>query len=111
MRDIIIETDSVQVVKLLQEDSNPTFQHRALLEDAKFLLQKSKCTIQHILRDGNKAANGLANLGVNHQKPFVFLNDPSSETANLLVTDILGTNICVIKVSCINSLFSYFSQN
>ncbi|GMP89161.1 hypothetical protein CsSME_00040847 [Camellia sinensis var. sinensis] len=72
MRDIVIETDSVQMVKLLHEDSSPTFQHRALLEDSKFLLQRCKCIIQHILRDGNKAANGLANLGVTHLEPFVF---------------------------------------
>ncbi|CAL5386690.1 unnamed protein product [Camellia sinensis] len=35
MRDIVIETDSIQMVKLLHEDSSPTFQHRALLEDSK----------------------------------------------------------------------------
>ncbi|CAL5337582.1 unnamed protein product [Camellia sinensis] len=92
MRDIIVETDSVQVVKLLQEESSPTFQHRALLEDAKFLMQRCKCIIQHILREGNKAADGLANLGANHQDSFVFLNDPPTEATSLLVANILGTS-------------------
>ncbi|KAL7169232.1 hypothetical protein ACSBR2_034303 [Camellia fascicularis] len=43
MKDITIETGFVQVIKLIQEDSSPTFQHKTLLEDAKFLMQRSKC--------------------------------------------------------------------
>ncbi|CAL5383535.1 unnamed protein product [Camellia sinensis] len=92
LRDITVETDFVQVVKLIQEESSPNFQHKALLEDAKFLMRRCKCITQHIPRKRNKAADGLANLGVHHQESFVFLNDPPTEVSSLLVADILGTS-------------------
>ncbi|CAL5382858.1 unnamed protein product [Camellia sinensis] len=92
IKDICIETDSEQVVKLIKDSSSQHFQHRALLEDAKFLMQRYNYTIAHIRKEGNKSADGLANLGVNHQNPFVFLNDPPTKIANLLVADIIGAS-------------------
>ncbi|CAL5357903.1 unnamed protein product [Camellia sinensis] len=92
MKDICIETDSKQVVKLIKDSPSQHFQYRALLEDAKFLMQRYNCTIAHIRREGNKSADGLANMGVNHQVPFVFLNDPPTEIANMLVADIIGAS-------------------
>ncbi|CAL5408435.1 unnamed protein product [Camellia sinensis] len=92
MKDICIETDSEQVVKLIKDSPSQHFQHMALLEDAKFLMQQCNCTIAHIRREGDKSVDGLANMGVNHHDPFVFLNDPPTEIANLLIADIIGAS-------------------
>lgn len=58
-------------------------------------MQRCNCTITHIRGEGNKSADGLANMGVNHQDPFVFLNDPPTEIANLLVADIIRASSSV----------------
>ncbi|CAL5416037.1 unnamed protein product [Camellia sinensis] len=92
MKGICIETDSDQVVKLIQGEFSQHFLQRALLEDTKFLMKRCNCNVAHILREGSKSADGLANMGVNHQDSFVFLNDPPSEIANLLVADIFGSS-------------------
>ncbi|KAL7173644.1 hypothetical protein ACSBR2_032993 [Camellia fascicularis] len=72
------------------DEPSQHFQHRALLEDTKFLMKRCNCIIAHILREGNKSIDGVANIDVNHQDSFVFFNDPSSEIVNLLVADIIG---------------------
>ncbi|KAL7258907.1 hypothetical protein ACSBR1_004922 [Camellia fascicularis] len=40
LKDICIETDSVQIVKLIQEASSQHSQHRAMIEDTKFLMER-----------------------------------------------------------------------
>ncbi|CAL5377310.1 unnamed protein product [Camellia sinensis] len=88
MRDVLIETDVENVVLHINNTTTSNYLYRALLEDIKFLMQRCNCAVSHILREGNKCADRLANMGVNHGGNLEVLENPPSEIANLLVADI-----------------------
>ncbi|CAL5349330.1 unnamed protein product [Camellia sinensis] len=92
MHDITIETDSEQMVLHINNTTPSNHPHRALLEDIKFLMLRCNCDVSHILREGNKCADGLANMGVNHVENLVVLDNPPNEIANLLIADIVGAS-------------------
>ncbi|KAL7172086.1 hypothetical protein ACSBR2_031725 [Camellia fascicularis] len=63
---------------------------RSIVEDARHLLKRCKCFIQHILREGNQCADKLANLGADQEKHLVVMEDPPEEVRSLVVADLLG---------------------
>ncbi|KAF5933851.1 hypothetical protein HYC85_030022 [Camellia sinensis] len=89
-KDVVIESDSEQAINQLLHGPNQNSPYKALIEDAKFLLRRCSCSLVHTLRDGNKVADQLANLGVAQTEHVVFLEDPPDEVRASLVNDITG---------------------
>lgn len=90
MRDVLIETDVENVVLHINTNTTSNYPYRALLEDIKFLMQRCNCAVSRIFREGNKCADGLANMGVNHGGNLEVLENPPSEITSPLVADIVG---------------------
>ncbi|KAL7209972.1 hypothetical protein ACSBR1_031527 [Camellia fascicularis] len=71
----------------IQLGPHPNSPLKALIEDAKFLLQRCHCSILHTLREGNKVADRLADLGVTQAEHVKILEDPPMEVTTLLIED------------------------
>lgn len=74
-----VETDSEQATHQIQHGPNPNSPLKALIEAAKFLLQRCHCSLLHTLREGNKVADRFANLGVAQEEHIMILEDPPAE--------------------------------
>ncbi|XP_028055196.1 uncharacterized protein LOC114259389 [Camellia sinensis] len=87
---VVIETDSEQAIQQIQHGPTPNSPFKALIEDAKFLLQRCDCPLIHTFREGNKVADLLANLGVAQSEHVLILEDPPTEATAFLIDDMLG---------------------
>lgn len=87
-----IDTDSEQAISLIQNGPKRISPHKALIEDTKFLLQRCNCSLSHILREGNKVADKLANMGVAQDEHVVIL-EPPEEVRALVIDDMTGVAI------------------
>ncbi|KAL7245375.1 hypothetical protein ACSBR2_000661 [Camellia fascicularis] len=92
MHDVLIETDAEQVVVNINNTIPNNYPYRAPLEYIQFLMHRCNYEVSHILREGNKCVDGLANMGVTHGENLVVLDNPPIEVASLLVVDIVGTS-------------------
>ncbi|XP_028112975.1 uncharacterized protein LOC114311106 [Camellia sinensis] len=90
LTNVVIETDSEQAMLQIQQGPNPNSPLKALIEDAKFLLQRCHCSILHTLREGNKVVDILADLGVAQAEHVKILEDPPIEVTTLLIEDMTG---------------------
>ena len=54
----------------------PNRPHRAMVEEAKFLMQKSGSTIRHIFQEANHSADHLARLGAEQEQLVESLGSP-----------------------------------
>ncbi|KAL7227524.1 hypothetical protein ACSBR1_022389 [Camellia fascicularis] len=90
LSNIIIETDSQIAMEMLRAGAFTTSPYLAIIEDAKFLLSRCQCTIQHTPREGNYSVDALTNIGVNQQEHLVFLENPPSSLLSFLVTDMVN---------------------
>ncbi|GMP24108.1 hypothetical protein CsSME_00001499 [Camellia sinensis var. sinensis] len=91
-RDVQIESDSEQAINQILHGPTQHSPYKALIEDAKFLLRRSNSSLQHTLREGNRAADHLANLGVDQNEHVVFLDNPPAEVATFLIDDMTGAS-------------------
>ncbi|KAL7167257.1 hypothetical protein ACSBR2_037842 [Camellia fascicularis] len=57
---VIIETDAMQAVKLLEEETEANSPFKGLKEDANIIMQGCECTVQHVFKEGNLCADALA---------------------------------------------------
>ncbi|CAL5427518.1 unnamed protein product [Camellia sinensis] len=89
---VVIETDAAQVIDLIQNGPSHNSLFRALIEDTKFLLKRCTCTLGHTLREGNRVADMLANLGVAQTEHVVMLEDPPEAVRALVVEDMIGVS-------------------
>ncbi|XP_028104658.1 uncharacterized protein LOC114303709 [Camellia sinensis] len=89
-KDVVIESDSEQAINQLLHGPNQNSPYKALIEDAKFLLKKCSCSLVHTLREGNRVADQLANIGVAQTEHVVFLESPLDEVRASLVDDVTG---------------------
>lgn len=92
LSNITIEIDSQNAMEMLREGAANTSPYRAIVEDAKFLISRCECSIQHIPREGNHSADVLANIGVNQQEHLVYLENPLSSLLFVLITDMVNAN-------------------
>ncbi|THG00481.1 hypothetical protein TEA_002907 [Camellia sinensis var. sinensis] len=83
---------SVKNFQLILEGPCHNSLYRALIEDAKFLLQRCCCSLRHTPREGNKCADQLANIGVAQDEHVVVLDDPPENLQALLIADITGVS-------------------
>ncbi|CAN1130050.1 Putative ribonuclease H protein At1g65750, partial [Linum perenne] len=88
---IIVQTDSQVAVQLLTDDSSTNHHHGLEVTQFKeFNARSWEIRIQHIYREGNRAADFLASIG--HQRPIGIHSTPTSN-CNLgfhLLYDVLG---------------------
>ncbi|CAL5395033.1 unnamed protein product [Camellia sinensis] len=90
LSNVLIETDTTQVVKLPEEETVANCPFRNLVDDAKILLRGCKCTIQHIWKEGNLYADALTKLGAEQPEDMLAVNEPPAEIRSLLVRDMIG---------------------
>ncbi|KAL7210803.1 hypothetical protein ACSBR2_013807 [Camellia fascicularis] len=69
----------------------PNCPYRAIVEDARPLLQRCNCSIQHIMREANQCADKLANMGADQVEHLLVMEEPPPEVRSLIVADVVGT--------------------
>ncbi|GMP64868.1 hypothetical protein CsSME_00025928 [Camellia sinensis var. sinensis] len=74
-RDVQIESDSEQAINQILHELAQHSPYKAPIEDARFLLKRSNGSLGHTLREGNKAADLLANMGVAQNEHVVFVDN------------------------------------
>ncbi|XP_028051173.1 uncharacterized protein LOC114255822 [Camellia sinensis] len=87
---IIIETDTMQVVKLLEKETEANSPYKGIIEDAKIIMRGCKCTVQHVFKKGNLCANALAKFGAEQPEDILVVNKPLVEIRRLLIVDIVS---------------------
>ncbi|CAL5382343.1 unnamed protein product [Camellia sinensis] len=70
-KDLSIETDSQYAIDMLKGNIEVTFPLRSLVENSKFLIQRSGFLIQHVKREGNKSVDGLAKMESNQNEMLI----------------------------------------
>ncbi|CAL5370879.1 unnamed protein product [Camellia sinensis] len=95
--DVMIETDSTKAVELMQTKPAVNGALRSVVEDAKRLIRRCRCSIQLIVREGNMCADKLANLGANQDEPLLVMEDAPDDVRSLVVTDLLGREKALVK--------------
>ncbi|GFY84043.1 hypothetical protein Acr_03g0008170 [Actinidia rufa] len=88
LRNVDIESDSKVAVNLIKEGPSQNFPHRAIVEECGELIRRSGSNIGHTLREGNRVADKLANLGVDQDDPMVTLSTTPDESRDLLAQDL-----------------------
>lgn len=63
---------------------------KSLVEDSEFLIQRCGYTIQHVLREGNYSADGLAKLGAAQAEPLVVMDEAPVEIRRLVIRGMVG---------------------
>ncbi|GMP30557.1 hypothetical protein CsSME_00005172 [Camellia sinensis var. sinensis] len=88
-----VETDSEQAMHQIQHGLTPNSPLKALIEDAKFLFHRCYCSLLHTLREGNKVADRLANMGVTQEEHVMIFEDSPAEVTALLIDDMTGVSV------------------
>nr|GMD92032.1 reverse transcriptase [Ipomoea batatas] len=92
-RRVVMELDSKSVVTLVSGDLEDHGCYSSLVKDCRFLLGSfEQIILQHILREGNRCADHLANLGQLGEWGTVLLDSPPASIEVLLAADVAGAN-------------------
>ena len=85
-----VEMDAKIVIDLVLSNANSNYAYSSLLNDCRSLLRKfQQVKMQHVYREVNKVAYGLARMGCTQQADFVtFTAPPSPEVNSLALFDI-----------------------
>ncbi|CAL5385783.1 unnamed protein product [Camellia sinensis] len=89
-KDLIIETDAMEALDMLKEQVEVISSLRSLVRNSKFLIRRCGYTLQHVLREGNMSADGLAKTGVDQDEHLVVMEDPLDRIRSQVVTDMIG---------------------
>ncbi|KAL7198980.1 hypothetical protein ACSBR2_021298 [Camellia fascicularis] len=81
----------MQVVTLLEEETEANSPFKGLIEDAKIIMRECECTVQHVFKEGNLCADALAKFGAEQPEDILVVNKPPAEIRSLLVVDIVST--------------------
>ena len=87
---MLIESDLAEAVELLQNATVVNASLRNIVEDARHLLKRCRCSTHHILREGNQCADTLAKGGAEQEEHLVGMEDPPDEVRSLVVANLLG---------------------
>ncbi|THG05943.1 hypothetical protein TEA_022600 [Camellia sinensis var. sinensis] len=98
--DVDIETDATQAIKLIQDGPSHNSPYKAIIEDTRPRLFWVKQRVlglliprlSHTLREGNKVADRLANIGVAQDEQVVILEDPPEDVTALVIDDMSGAH-------------------
>lgn len=95
LTDIIVETDSKEVVRLIHHADASSHPLAASILYCRHLLDSfHSCTIQHVLPEGNASAEFMENLGDVHDYGFVSYPNPPPSIALLLLADRARISLC-----------------
>lgn len=107
-KDVKIESDSKQAINQILHGPNQNSPYKALIEDAKFLLQRCNCSFGRTLREGNKVDDQLANMGVVHDEH----ENLPDEVRSSIIDDMAGVSVIYeglalwfVVVDSLNSCF------
>nr|GMD37695.1 LINE-type retrotransposon LIb DNA [Ipomoea batatas] len=107
-RRVVLEMDSESVVALLNGDLDDHECYSTLIKDCRFLLDSfEQRRLQHILREGNKCADHLANIGQLGEWGTVILDSPPASIEVLLAADAAGASslrVCGLRVATESNL-------
>ncbi|KAL7197893.1 hypothetical protein ACSBR2_020422 [Camellia fascicularis] len=85
--EVIVEADSTVVEELLNEGPPQRCPFHSIVEDSRHLICRCIC---NILREGNKCADILANMGAERTKQPVVVEDPFDVVRSQIVADMIG---------------------
>ncbi|KAK0589288.1 hypothetical protein LWI29_012137 [Acer saccharum] len=89
---IVAETDSSTTVQLLCTDTNPNHHFFSLIQSCKEIINGDwRCVVQHVYREGNFLADGLAHMGHKMDMGIWFFDNPPAEIRSIFVADCRGT--------------------
>lgn len=95
LTDIIVETDSKEVVQLIHHADASSHPLAASVLYCRHLLDSChSCTIQYVLPEGNSCAEFMENLGDVHDHGFVSYSNPPPGIALLLLVDRARISLC-----------------
>ncbi|GLU08869.1 hypothetical protein SLE2022_257530 [Rubroshorea leprosula] len=85
--------DSLMAVRFIHEKREPDNLSAAILLEIRSLMQSFEaCTLQHVLREGNTAADFLASLGHTAPPGLTIWDSPPNGLAKFLQGDQLGVS-------------------
>ncbi|KAI8533199.1 hypothetical protein RHMOL_Rhmol11G0278700 [Rhododendron molle] len=82
-----VESDSTAAIALINGDPPVHSPHTVIIRECKALMAAMGCTLNHTLREGNKVADKLANLGVEQEEKMVSHISPPDDIIPLLEAD------------------------
>ncbi|KAF5934299.1 hypothetical protein HYC85_030470 [Camellia sinensis] len=89
MNNVIVESDAMQVVQLMNEETKDNCPFKNLVEDSKILLRGYQCTVQHVWKAGNLCADALAKFGAQQPEDMLVVNEPPAEIRSLIISDMI----------------------
>ncbi|KAJ8441387.1 hypothetical protein Cgig2_009095 [Carnegiea gigantea] len=89
---LIVQLDSKVVIDKLEKVDSSRCEHYFIIQEyRKLVLDGSwRISLTHCFREANRAANSLANLGVNQSPPIIFFDYASNFMYSVLLEDIDG---------------------
>ena len=90
-RCVIVETDSLDAVKLISQDSTSNHPLYSIIQSCKSLIAADwDCRVKHVFREGNRLADSLARLGHDFGYGIHFYDDPPPAIASVFAADVRG---------------------
>lgn len=80
---------SIVEEELLTEGSPKGFPLRSIVEDSRHIIQRCRCSICHIMREGNQSADILTKMEADQQDQLVVMEDPPDAVKSQAVADMV----------------------
>ncbi|KAK0587703.1 hypothetical protein LWI29_027305 [Acer saccharum] len=98
-RKIVVETDSMSVLQLIDKESTNNHPLFSILQSCKSLISKDWiCSVKHVFREGNMVADGLAKMGHGLDMGVHFFEEPPPAITDIFLNDVKG--LSSVRVSC-----------
>ncbi|KAK2636447.1 hypothetical protein Ddye_031239 [Dipteronia dyeriana] len=94
-RKVIVETDSMSIVKFIEKDSNPNHPMFSLIQTCKRLIAVDwNCNVKHVYREANIVADGLAKIGGSMDFGVLLFEEPPPVILDIVDNDTRGFCLC-----------------
>ena len=91
IRKIIVESDSLDTVQLINNVTNSNHPLFSLIQCCKQLVEADwNCIVKHVYREGNRLADGLARMGHRMKIGTLVFEDPPPEVSLIYDADCRG---------------------
>ncbi|KAK3204463.1 hypothetical protein Dsin_018509 [Dipteronia sinensis] len=89
--DIIVESDALSTVQIIAKVNNYSHPLFSLIQSCKKLINSEwNCCVNHVFREANKLADGLAHLGKNIEPGILFFEEPPPAVYSVFDGDFRG---------------------
>ncbi|KAF7831938.1 ribonuclease H [Senna tora] len=89
---IVLETDSLEAIRLIERNNISCHAYSAIIEDIQLMLRANpRWKITHIFREGNQCADFMAKLGSASDDDYVIWDSPPDGIGHLLLADRMST--------------------